>query len=470
MEVDNVPPDGGGGGSGHLDPNNRRKRPSNLEPIEIPSKMKSVNPSASKQHTFIIPEYAEGAKITYSQTDVAPFVVHVSRTEPDPSAGLTIRLLKMAQFLHKNEISGIVKDGIKASGRNRIVVEFTNAESANNFICNPILTNNNYSAIIPSFHVTRQGIVRDIPIDWSMEELVSNLECPGTNTRAFKARRLNRKLKQNGEVSWIPTQTVVLSFLGQRLPAKISCYKTSLPVEIYQLPTIQCNSCCRFGHIKAQCRSKPRCFKCAQNHTGDSCSVPESKISCLFCSGPHMAINPHCPEHNRQRSIKLVMAEENLPYSEASLRFKPTRLSFADALRSPSHISETPSPMPASQKHSVPIHMPNSPSPNRPSSSYKKTIYMERAHKPSLGKGYDVESHRDITSTPKSSQKNGCALNSSHEESDESTNDNFADLLMRLLINCLNRFNDILPYNGSELLYRFISASLKNGSNNSSME
>jgi hypothetical protein len=169
----------------------------------------------------------------------------------------------------------------------------------------------NFLASIPKFHITRNGIVRNMPTEWSMEELVNAIECPD-NIQVIKARRLNRKFSKDGVMEWIPTRTVVLTFQGQKLPERVFCFHTSLPVSIYQLPTIQCNACCRFGHIQTQCRSKPRCYRCAQPHAGETCSVPSEKASCLFCSGPHFVSSPSCPEHARQKQIKSVMSEENI--------------------------------------------------------------------------------------------------------------------------------------------------------------
>lgn len=96
-------------------------------------------------------------------------------------------------------------------------------------------------------------------------------------------------------------------------------------------PTIQCNKCCRFGHIQAQCRSEARCFICAQAHECISCTkeIP----TCLYCSGCHKATDPLCPEQIRQKHIKLAMSQDNVSYSEASARFPQVRRSFSDTAR-----------------------------------------------------------------------------------------------------------------------------------------
>lgn len=74
-----------------------------------------------------------------------------------------------------------------------------------------------------------------------------------------------------------------------------------------------------------------KCFKCNQPHAGDSCSFLH--LTCLYCCGPHKAMDPSCSELARQKSIKIVMSTENITYSEATLRFRPFRKSFADSAR-----------------------------------------------------------------------------------------------------------------------------------------
>lgn len=158
--------------------------------------------------------------------------------------------------------------------------------------------------MIPSFNVTRMGLVRNVPVDFSMEEFVDSLELPIHCGIVLKARRLSRKVIEDGKISRIPTQSVALTFRGQTHPDRIYSFHTSLPVELYQFPTIQCLACCRFGHVKAQCRSKPRCFKCTQPHEGSSCDVLEANSTCLLCFGQHFSSSVKCPEFSRQTSIK----------------------------------------------------------------------------------------------------------------------------------------------------------------------
>ena len=426
-----------------------RKRPlaNDTNADSIPKKT-SVEPSASIQNSFTNPDFAN--KLKYNSNDPAPFLVHISRSEPDPSAGLSIRVLKFAQLLYKHKVKGIASGGIKSVGRNKVGVVFLSAEDANNFIDSSFITENKFLAIIPMYHVSRMGIIKQIPVDWSMEELVSALEYPCNCGPVIKARRLNRKTVNNGTTVWLPTQTVVITFYGQTLPSKVFCFHTAIPVDIYQLPTIQCLNCCRFGHVKSQCRSNPRCYRCAQPHTGDSCSISEAISTCLFCSSNHFSTNRNCPEHSRQKSIKIVMSQDNIPYTEASQRFPPVRRTYADVA---STLFAPSQPLTNSL---------NSPNKDLSSqTSHRKTVTIQRRPRSILGQSFDKETHNFLTSTPSSSQPNGCAL-SNHNEC--SSNENLLELLLATVVNIISKFNDSLPNNVTTKLQELISA-VNNGPN-----
>ena len=474
METD--PPDPGGGyvptrGSSPplftpdtqtTEPLNRKRGTDSNDPEDSRVKKSIINisqASASIQTSFTHPDFSS-LKCTYSENDVAPYIVHVQKKEIDPSSGTILRPIKFGQFLYNLKVQGVVRDGVKRIGRNRFSVEFQSSADANSFHSLPALTTNNYEATIPSYIVTRMGIVRNIPVEWSMEEVVSSVEVPPGFGRVIKARRLNRKTTtDNGSPSWIPTQSIVVTFSGQKLPPNIYCFYNSLPVEIYLLPTIQCNKCCRFGHIKAQCRSRPRCYKCAQNHEGSECS--SSAVSCLFCSGPHSANDQSCPEHFRQKNIKMLMSQENVSYIEASSKFQSVRRSFADTTR----VATPPVFSPISNSQSTP----NPP----PHSSYRKTTFTpRRVFSPASTHGYDRQAHQEIISTPPLSLPNGHALNEPpfNESSSITPNDNLLELLVNTIINIITRFNDTqLPNHMHRKLSALIDA-LSNGSQNNTME
>lgn len=440
---------------------------------DIPEKRNIPAPAiASLQHTFTRPGYEENNALKYTETDLGPFVVHVRRPDNYSSTlSNSMRMYKLAQIIYNGQVSGVIE--MKNIGRDKISVIFKTYQEANSFLSNPLLSSKNLTASIPRYQLTRMGVIHQIPLDWSLEELVLWTECRPESITIVKARRLNRKKRSEGKVSWEPTGSVVLTFLGQLLPTHVYCCNVSTPVSLYTLPSIQCHKCCRFGHIRDQCRSKPRCSRCAGSHDGISCDTPDDKLSCILCSGSHSATNPSCPEHNRQKLIKMTMSEENISYTEASLRFSRSRTSYADITnkalpRKPVFLNHPMQNNPSTTQ-SIPQSQqlpPLTPLPKTPSSSYKKTIYFERKSRPELGKSYDQQYHTQITSSPSSAFPNGCAL-SQETSASLSPNDNLAELLSKTLINVLSRFGEIIPNNVLTMIQTIITSLLttllKNG-------
>lgn len=398
-------------------------------------------------------------KKRYSDCDNGPFIVHLSRVEDDLVAGSSIRAIKVGQMLHTLKINNITKDGIKNIGRNRVSIEFKTADDANNFLLNPAVSDHKFVASIPSYNITRMGIARGVPIDINMEELATASETPANCGQIIKARRLHRKAYKNDTVEWIPTQSVVLTFSGQILPSKIFLYYSSLPIENYILPTIQCFKCCRFGHIKDQCRAKPRCYRCAGDHTGDTC---ERTPSCLHCSGNHQAVDNNCPEYKRQKSIKLVMSQESISYSDAAARFPAVRRPYAEMA---TEMFSPPRSLPSQAKSQNPSIQ--NPSIQNPHQSFRKTVSIPRnLRTKSLDRGYDKLAHSQIINDPAPSLSNGSA----YPVGLSSPDDNLLYSLLNTLTSILCRFNDALPNNVILQLEKLSKLASHNGSVHSAME
>lgn len=411
----------------------KRQRAPSAQDDLIPNK-KNISPSTSTQHFYIVPQF-DVKDLHYDQTDLGPYVVHLTKNIADPASGYTLRVLKVAQLLFKNKVTGICSDGIKLIGRNKVALQFKTWDEANKFLECEFLSAYDFHAQIPTYNVTRTGIIKGIPVDWSMEELVNALECPSGCGPVLKARRLNRKTFIENKPVWIPTQTVAVTFKSTFLPKKIFCFNAAINVDKYQLPSIQCLSCCRFGHTQNFCRSKPRCFKCAQPHSGSTCQVIDS--SCLFCSGNHFATDKVCPEHNRQKIIKNIVSEESISYMEASARVPSiNRRLYADIVK---FTPSPPSPIiEKAQTQSAPV-------------SYKKTVSVPRSCPASVCKSYDKVAHNAIIASPSSTMTNGCALNSERS----SQNENLLELISCTLLNMISKFDEMpLPNNILQILQK----------------
>ena len=446
MEGNEKPPDPGGGEDSvtemDVDSADSRKR---LAAARNQAPKKRVqypeNESASISNTYVHPSMENPTRF-YGKEDGGPYVVHVSRTEEIPNSGVSLKPIKIGLLFVQNKVTNIVKDGIRSVGRNRVSVEFKTALDANNFISSQsqMLARHKLTVTVPSYNISRMGLVRGVPVEWSMQEFVEATDLVEGPGRILKARRLHRKVFNDGSPTWVPTQTVVLTFEGQLLPEKIYAFFTSLAVEVYQLPTIQCRKCLRFGHIMAKCRSDARCFRCTKKHLGDECNIVPEQATCLFCSGRHFATDRCCPEFSRQRTIKLVMSENSISYAEASARFPPVRRSYSDvtkSLFSPVSVSrQTPlSPHPSAQLPSTPK-----------STSYRRAV--TRSPKPfsPRSEGFDRQALQNIVGVPSSQLSNGCALTVPSQKAFLSTpDDNFLELLFKMLTNIISKWSDVLP-------------------------
>lgn len=360
-------------------------------------------------------------RVLYEATDVAPFIVHVQKVQASPDDNIILHPVVFGKYLKRQNCDDIVNGSVKKIGRNRVSLAFAHFTKANEFLSHSSLSENNFKAFIPTYNITRMGVVRGIPAEWSPEEVLENINVPFGCGKILKMRRLNYKTMIDGSPTWKPSQSVVLTFDGQVLPKRIYMCYNALPVELYKFPTVQCYLCSRFGHVKAQCRSKPRCYKCGQSHTAESCSIQEDKATCIHCSGHHFAINKHCPELERQIRIKKSMAESCISYAEANKLHPPVKKSFSDVTS-----SQPTQPLSNTQ--------PQSPQ------SYRKTVTRRPHSPPQLVKGYDRVIHSELTKdyNMTNNENNGCAYKSNSNEQ------SLTDIIMTL-INSLSKSTTINP-------------------------
>lgn len=394
----------------------------------------------------------------YQSSDTGPYIVHVQRITNTENSGTILHPIAFGNFLKTNKFQNIVPGSVKRIGRNKCVVAFTNPLAANSFLNSNLLSLNKFKAFLPTFNVTRMGLVRGVPSEWSEEEIKENITTPIGTGAVLKIRRLNYKVMVNGSPTWKPSQTVVVTFDGQALPRRIYICYNALSVETYVYPTIQCFRCCRYGHTKIQCRSAaPRCFKCAQNHLGESCVVEEDSASCVNCSGLHYATNKTCPEFQRQKNIKHTMAHSCVSYAEASKAHPAASKSYANTLS-----TGTP------DFHNKNNYFSSQPKTST-SSSHKKTVFLKPRAPPKSAQGYDRAAHNALVrDLQPPSLANGCAL---PKESDmklqQNENEQVVDVIINLIKMLLCKNISFEPYDVERLSSLLLNKNLKDGHNNS---
>lgn len=390
----------------------------------------------------------------YIHTDVSPYLIHVQRITDLPNSGTVLHPIAFGNFMKRGGFKNIINGSIKRIGRNKCVVAFSTFCDANDFLKSNLLSTNGFKAFIPTFNVTRMGMVRGVPSEWSFDEIETNISTPIGCGKVIKIRRLNYKVQINGSPVWKPSESIVITFDGQILPKRIFMCYNALNVDIYVYPTIQCFRCCRYGHTKLQCRAaEPRCFKCGQNHSAESCSIEEDGASCINCSGFHFAINKACPEFKRQRDIKNTMAHSCISYLEASKLHPSSSMSYADKVVSGSKISQLDS-------KSAYFHTNDNVNNGPRTTSYKKTVFKKPRSPPKSASGYDRAAHNALInefSLP--SPSNGCALQNKPEQKED--HEQIMDLI-NSLIKMLQNKKYIKP-NNADLICKLLTDKNDNG-------
>ncbi|KYQ54071.1 hypothetical protein ALC60_07025 [Trachymyrmex zeteki] len=148
---------------------------------------------------------------------------------------------------------------VKSSGRNKVAIHFNDLNAANSTLTHPSLKANGLSAFIPPFNVLRTGVIRNVPLDISEKDVVNHFS----------------------------SQTIMIKFRSQNLPRAISFMHVNFPVFPYIPRVLMCFSCLRYGHVNADCKSKPRCSRCGnpRHSVPEECSRLRLPPICCNCGG-----------------------------------------------------------------------------------------------------------------------------------------------------------------------------------------
>lgn len=122
----------------------------------------------------------------YSKSSQGLFEIVITSTG---TVNTSIHPLTVGRLLSSTLKKDIIE--IKKLGFFKISAQFKSREAANNLINNPILNSNNLIAYIPSYRVSRQGVIKNVPLDLTESIIKEEIDCSvGINS----VRRLNRKI------------------------------------------------------------------------------------------------------------------------------------------------------------------------------------------------------------------------------------------------------------------------------------
>ncbi|XP_071574392.1 uncharacterized protein [Temnothorax nylanderi] len=138
----------------------------------------------------------------------------------------------------------------------------------------------------------------------------------------------------------------IFDLLENDMPTSQTCGCVGLRVRPFIPQTRQCFNCFRFGHTKTACKSETRCIVCGDKTHGH-CEKP---VCCYNCGGQHKSTFRGCPEHERNKSINMVMAYNNVSFHRALRiieREPPASAKPMDRLANPTTWPELPVSRPA---------------------------------------------------------------------------------------------------------------------------
>ncbi|XP_059061194.1 uncharacterized protein LOC131854087 [Achroia grisella] len=159
------------------------------------------------------------------------------------------------------------------------------------------------------------GVIRNIDLDLSEEEMFNNITCPEPAKLNSLKRLTRRSSDGNG---WSPSECIRLCFKGSALPPNVFIYDMRVKVEPYVFPVSQCSQCWKLGHSIKMCPTKKIiCPKCGGNHA--NCETISFK--CINCSGNHMALSKTCPSFLKEKKIREIMSEFNCTYAKAKTMY-----------------------------------------------------------------------------------------------------------------------------------------------------
>ncbi|XP_070522165.1 uncharacterized protein [Cardiocondyla obscurior] len=213
----------------------------------------------------------------------------------------------------------------------KILVELSDFQSANKLIFSPEIKAAGLKAFITSFKLFRTGIIKDVSLELTDEDIVENID---SSIKVLEIQRLNRRVSSDdGSSNYILSRGIRIKFKGQSIPRYIFLFKIEYAVSSF-IPRLKiCYSCFRVGHISSSCKSKPRCLHCGSfDHDKENpCKSLNSFSLCLNCKGDHLATSSACEIIIKHKKIQALAATDNLPFFLAKKRVEQSHFSSTRA-------------------------------------------------------------------------------------------------------------------------------------------
>ena len=137
----------------------------------------------------------------------------------------------------------------------------------------------------------------------------------------------------------VPTDSIVLTFNGNDLPASVTVGYVRVRVRMYIPNPMRCFRCQRFGHTRTHCNGRPTCSKCAStDHPDQPCD--SDTLRCVNCGEgqtPHASSDRTCPKYAEEKEILAIKVTRNMSFREAREAYHEThpKTSYAQKVKTP---------------------------------------------------------------------------------------------------------------------------------------
>ncbi|XP_073955532.1 uncharacterized protein [Choristoneura fumiferana] len=250
-----------------------------------------------KYRPYKVTNYSRKYPENSQRRDFVVFLTHQCADKPF-SDGDKVNL---SQAIRKYAISGVLH--LRPMNKYKVAITFDLSNNANTFLGhNKFLDELGLNASIPAADTEVTGVVKSVPVGLSNKNIFAMI---GSSRNVIQVRRFMRRVRADGgEVAYIPTQTVAVTFASTQLPEYVYLDSWRHEVTQYVPPVKQCLKCQQFGHIAKFCKNNEVCSICSENHNYKACGADKQNPVCANCKGKHIAISASCP-------IKKTKIEEN---------------------------------------------------------------------------------------------------------------------------------------------------------------
>ncbi|GAB0093076.1 hypothetical protein DMENIID0001_081280 [Sergentomyia squamirostris] len=192
---------------------------------------------------------------------------------------------------------------IRKIAPDRLRIQTKNYESANQILQKHGTTDTR--TFIPPFHLSSVGVVDNIPIDFTLEEMKQECETP------HQIIKIERMLKMD-KGCLIPMDKVKIEFRTFLVPREIKIFGAAFRVRLFVPKPTFCRRCLCYGHREKKCLNLERCSM-EINGPHDNCNK-----FCKFCeTAKHTTNHKDCPENVYQFRIRKRMVEGRTNFKEA---------------------------------------------------------------------------------------------------------------------------------------------------------